>query len=104
MVGDTVVKHLNIVATLACCVAAAILTTHPARANQIAGQVVTGYVTAVGGDSITINGQTYNIDPGSPAADEVGSISPGQRVDIQLDGPASSPDSEVTNVAVHEGQ
>lgn len=84
--------------------AAAVLTAGTAHANQLAGPVVTGYLTSVQGDSITVNGQTYTIAPGSPAADELSALSPGQRVDVQLNGPASAPDTEVTNVTVHAGQ
>lgn len=94
----------RIIPALAVAMAAAMLTASAAQANQLAGPVVTGYVTSIQGDSITVNGQTYTIAPGSPAADELSSLSPGQRVDVQLNGPASSPDTEVVNVASHEGQ
>ncbi len=89
---------------LAAAMAAAMLAAGAAPANQLAGPVVTGYLTSIQGDSITVNGQTYTVAPGSPAADELRSLSPGQRVDVQLNGPASSPDTEVTNVTVHAGQ
>ena len=99
-------KRLEIVSALAAAVAAAILFTGAAQASQpVAGQLITGYVTAVqGSDAIVINGQTYTVVPGSAAQQELSSLSPGQRVDAQLNGPASSPDSEVINVAVHEGE
>ena len=98
-------RHIKLAAALAAGMAAAILGGNAARANQIPGQLITGYVTSIQGtDSITVDGQVYTIDPESPAADELSSLSPGQRVDVQLNGPASSPDSQVVNVAVHEGQ
>lgn len=99
-------KGLRIVPLLGAGVVAAILAAGGVRANQqVAGQVITGYVTtAPGTDSIVIDGQLYNVAPGSPAEEELSSLSAGQRVDAQLDGPASSPDSQVINVAVHEGQ
>lgn len=97
-------RVFKIVPALAAAMAAAILAAGAARANQLAGPIVTGYLTSIQGDSITVNGQTYGIAPGSPAADELSSLSPGQRVDVQLNGPASSPDTEVVNLALHEGQ
>lgn len=98
-------KYFRLASLLAASMTAAMLASGAARANQVPGPTVTGYVTSVQGtDSITVDGQTYTIAPGSPAADELSSISPGQRVDVQLDGPASSPDCEVVNVAVHEGE
>lgn len=98
-------RHIKLAAALAAGMAAAILGSDAARANQIPGQLITGYVTSIQGtDSITIDGQVYTIDPQSPAEDELSSLSPGQRVDVQLNGPASSPDSQVVNVAVHQGQ
>lgn len=89
---------------LAAGIAAAMLAAGAAQANQLAGPIVSGSLTAVQGDSITINGQTYTVAPGSPAEQELTTLSPGQQVDVQLNGPASSPDTEVVNVAVHEGQ
>lgn len=99
-------KRLKITAALAAGIAAAILSTGPAQASQpVAGALISGYVTAVqGSDAIVINGQTYAVAPGSAAQQELSSLSAGQRVDAQLNGPASSSDSEVINVAVHRGE
>lgn len=97
-------RILRIIPVLGAAMAAAILAAGPARANQLAGPVVTGYLTSIQGDSITVNGQTYNVAPGSPAAEELSSLTAGQRVDVQLNGPLSSPDTEVTSVTVHQGQ
>jgi hypothetical protein len=97
-------RTFRIAPMLAAAVAAVMLAAGAAQANQLAGPVVTGYLTSVQGDSITINGQTYTVAPGSPAADELSSLVAGQRVDVQLNGPASAPDTEVTNVTVHQGQ
>ncbi len=97
-------RIFRIIPVLAATMAAALLAAGTAQANQLAGPVVTGTLTSIQGDSITVNGQTYTIAPGSPAADELSSLTTGQRVDVQLNGPASSPDTEVTNVTVHEGQ
>jgi hypothetical protein len=94
----------KIIPALAAAMAAAMLAAGAAQANQLAGPIVTGYLTSIQGDSITVNGQTYTVAPGSPAAEELSSLSPGQRVDVQLNGPASSPDTEVVNLALHEGQ
>lgn len=99
-------KRLEIISALAAGVAAVILASGRVQASQpVPGQLITGYVTAVqGSDTIVINGQTYAVAPGSAAQQELSLLSPGQRVDAQLNGPASSPDSEVINVAVHEGE
>lgn len=98
-------RPIKIASALAWGMAAALLSSGAVRANQQApGQIVSGYVTAVGGGSITVGGQSYSIEPGSPADDEQSSVTPGQRVDVQLNGPASSPDAQVINIAVHEGE
>ena len=97
-------RTFRIIPVLAATMAAALLAAGIAQANQLAGPVVTGTLTSIQGNSITVNGQTYTIAPGSPAADELSSLTTGQRVDVQLNGPAASPDTEVTNVTVHEGQ
>jgi len=97
-------RIFRIIPVLAATMAVAILAAGPARANQLAGPVVTGTLTSIQGDSITVDGQTYSIAPGSPAADELSSLATGQRVDLQLNGPADAPDTEVTNVTVHQGQ
>jgi hypothetical protein len=93
----------RIIPALAAGIVTAMLAAGTAHANQLAGPIVTGYLTSVQGDSITINGQTYTVAPGSPAADELSSLSPGQRVDVQLNGPAAEPGTEVINVALHQG-
>ena len=97
-------RIFRITRVLTAAMAVAVLAAGAAGANQLAGPVVTGYLTSIQRDSITVNGQTYSIAPGSPAADELSSLAAGQVVDVQLNGPASSPDTQVTNVAVHEGQ
>lgn len=94
----------RIIPALAAAMAAAMLAMGAVQANQLAGPLVTGYLTSIQGDSITVNGQTYTVAPGSPAEEELGSLSTGQQVDVQLNGPASSPDTEVVNVVVHQGQ
>jgi len=94
----------RIIPALAAGVAAAMLAVGAVQANQLAGPIVTGTLTSVQGDSVTVNGQTYTVAPGSPADEELSSLSTGQQVDVQLNGPASSPDTEVVNVVVHQGQ
>jgi hypothetical protein len=97
-------SYIKLVAILAFGTAVAVLSPEGARANQLAGPVVTGTVTAIQGtDSITIGGQTYTVAPGSPAAQELGSLSPGEQVDAVLNGPASSSASQVVSVVVHKG-
>jgi hypothetical protein len=70
-----------------------------ARANKPVYNV-SGAVTAVPiGHSITVNGHTYRIEPGSPAARQVNDIIRGERVQVMLDGPAGAKSSEA--VAIH---
>lgn len=60
-----------------------------ALANKIIFNV-SGEVTAVPiGHSITVNGRTYRIEPGSPAERQVNDIIRGERVQVILDGPAA---------------
>jgi hypothetical protein len=69
-----------------------------ALASRIPGDVILGPVTSVTSQSVTIQGQEYHIRQGTPAAAAVSHISPGQSVEVHLDGPASSSHSEVINV------
>ena len=71
----------------------------PAAVNQVPGDLVSGQVTAVSGNStININGKAYHIKSGSPAADAARTIAAGQVVDAQLNGPANSSATEVINL------
>jgi hypothetical protein len=71
-----------------------------ALASRIPGDVITGPVTAVTRESVTIEGHQYHIRQGSPAASVVPHVTPGQSVEVHLDGPASSSRSEVIHVVV----
>jgi hypothetical protein len=72
------------------------------RANQLPGEVVTGVVTAVSSDSsISIDGKSYRIKSGSPAASAARTIAKGQTIEAQLNGAANSAASEVINLIPH---
>ena len=74
-------------------------------ANTVAGDIITGNVTAVNGhQSLNIQGQVYRLKDGSPAVAAAAHLAPGQAVTVQLDGPASSPSSQVINVVPHAGR
>jgi riboflavin synthase alpha subunit len=76
-----------------------------ALGNKVPGDVVTGPVTSVSGvQSISIQGHKYGIKVGSPAVSAAANLAPGQVVEVQLDGPASSPSSHVINVVTHTGR
>jgi len=76
----------------------------PALAARVQSVMVTGHVTAVSGaDSVTIDGRTYQIAPGSPAVSTVAQVQPGELVDATLDGPAASASSQVVTIAPHQG-
>jgi hypothetical protein len=82
-------------------ISAVLILSGPALANQLPGDLLTGQVNAVAGDSsIKVDGKTYRIKSGSPAAQAVRNVSPGQVVDVQLNGPANSSATEVVNVVV----
>ena len=92
-------------AALAASVSLAVLTAMSAHANQIPGELVTGPVTSISGTEwINVGGHNYRIKSGSAAAAAVASLSPGQLVDVQLNGPAAAAASEVINVVRHSGK
>ena len=82
--------------------AAAVLLAGPiagSLANQLPGDVVSGRVTSItGGSTINIDGKIYRIKSGSVAANAARTISAGQLVDAQLNGPANSSATEVINI------
>ncbi|HTV52556.1 MAG TPA: hypothetical protein VME21_15310 [Steroidobacteraceae bacterium] len=80
--------------------AGALLLSNPALPARIsARQMVSGTATTISAQSITIGGQQYMIRPGSPAAQQVASLTEGQTVEAVLDAPAG--DSNAHVVAVH---
>jgi hypothetical protein len=100
MVGGKTLKFVKHCAAMAAVFA---LSGH-AIGNQLPGELVSGQVNAVAGDSsIKVDGKIYRVKSGSPAAQVVRSIAPGQLVDVQLNGPANSSASEVVNVIVRGG-
>lgn len=81
------------------------LSATPVLSNQIPGPVITGQVSAVSnGDWITVDGKAYRIQAGSPAASAAPKFTQGQRVDLQLNGPANTAASAVVNIVAHSGQ
>ena len=74
-------------------------------ANTVPGDIITGSLTAVNGSqSLNIEGHTYRLKDGSPAFAAAAHLTPGQSVTVQLDGPASSPASQVINIVTHTGR
>jgi hypothetical protein len=85
--------------------AATVLGSASIEANTVLGDIVTGSLTAVNGrQSLNIEGRTYRLKDGSPASAAAAHLTPGQSVTVQLDGPASSPSSQVINVVTHTGR
>lgn len=74
-----------------------------AFAARVTNTTLTGSVTAVSGLSITINGRTYQVAPGSQAASVIAQVQPGENVDVRLDGPVNSPSTHIVNVSPHQG-
>ncbi len=65
---------------------------------------VTGQVTSVSSDAVTIGGHLYYVQQGSQAAAALQSLSPGQLVDVYLDGPAASAASHAVTILPHANQ
>lgn len=85
--------------------AAALLGAGTIKANTVPGDIVTGNLTAVNArQSLNIEGRTYRLKDGSPAFAAAAHLAPGQSVTVQLDGPASSPASQVINIVTHTGR
>jgi hypothetical protein len=98
---------LNAKHTLLAMLAAAgtVLGTGSIDANTVPGDVITGNLTAVNGTrSLNVDGHTYLLKDGSPAVSAAAHLMPGKSVTVQLDGPASSPSSQVVNVVTHAGR
>ena len=74
-----------------------------AAASTVPGEVVTGTVTAINGNVVTIQGKTYPIATSSAAYAAVAHFKPGQLVDVQLSGPAKSSTSQAINIVLHQG-
>ena len=75
-----------------------------AVASTVLGEVVTGTVTAINGNVVTIQGKTYPIAANSAAYAVVANFKPGQLVDVQLNGPAKSSTSQAINIVLHQGE
>jgi hypothetical protein len=104
MVGGSTLNGRKTFIALAAAAMAAVLGAGSAQANQIPGVLISGHITSItGSEWIKIDGKNYRIKSGSPAAAAVGKLTPGQMVDIQLNGPANTSMSEVINVLTHSG-
>jgi hypothetical protein len=101
MVGGTPLKLRNALFALLAS-GCALLGSGSASATIMGGDLVTGTITAVSGQAININGKTYPIAANSAAAGAAPKLSPGQVVEVQLDGPASSSGSRAVNIVIHK--
>ena len=72
-----------------------------AVATTVPGEIVTGQIVSINGNTINLGGQIYPIAAGSAAYAAVTTFKPGQIVDVQLDGPAKSSSSHVINITLH---
>ena len=85
--------------------AGTVLSAGSLEASTVSGDIITGSLTAVNGiQSLNIEGRTYRVKDGSPAVAAAAHLTPGQSVTVQLDGPASSPSSQVINIVPHAGR
>jgi len=74
-----------------------------AVASTTVGDLVTGTITAINGNMVTIDGHVYSIEAASPAYEASTKLKPGQVVDVQLDGPAKSSSSRAITITLHQG-
>ena len=74
-----------------------------AVASAILGDVITGTITAITVNMVNIQGRTYPIATGSAAYTAAQTLKPGQVVDVQLNGLATSSESQVINITLHSG-
>jgi len=65
------------------------------QASHVLGAHIAGTVTAVTPTSITIDGKTYQVLSGSPAAQALSQVRVGQSVSVALDGSASAASTHV---------
>jgi len=78
------------------------LGTGTSLASILAGFEVTGTITSVSGiSSVTIDGHLYIVRATSPAAQQLPQFTPGQVVDIYLDGPPTTSASQVIAINAH---
>lgn len=91
--------HLTWIAAAA--LAGTLLISGPAPAAQVAvQQMVMGEVTSVSASTITIDGRQFIVLAGSPAAQQLAQIAPGQKVQVVLDRPSTDPTAHVLAVSV----
>ena len=83
--------------------ASAVLGGGIAVASAILGDVITGPITAINVNTVTILGHAYPIATGSAAYAAAQKLQPGQVVDVQLNGSAKSSASQVINITLHAG-
>ena len=70
----------------------------PAQASHVVDTTVTGRVSEVrGSDALVVNGRTFRVLPGSPAAKTIGEVRSGMMVELVLNG---DPSKDATRVIV----
>ncbi len=64
---------------------------------------VTGTVDSIQGNQIVIDGHSYSVSVDGSALQDLQQVQPGQTVDVLLNGPANSAQTEVIAIHVHSG-
>ena len=83
--------------------AAGALLAPAAEASRMVDTTVTGRVTDVrGGDTIVLDGRSYRVLPGSPAARMLSQVHAGQVVELVLNGEPGKDATRVTVIHTHE--
>jgi hypothetical protein len=101
-VGDTALKARHALLGWLVCASVA-LGGGIAVASAILGDVISGTITAINVNMVSIQGRAYPIATGSAAYAAAQTLKPGQVVDVQLNGPAKSSESQVINITLHSG-
>jgi hypothetical protein len=76
----------------------------PAFSGRAPANVVTGTVSGVNGNQITVDGKSYSIKLDGAALRELQHVQVGQAVDLVLNGPPKAAASQVVGIHVHDSQ
>ena len=94
-------RRFAVLVTLA--LAAGTLAGSAAEASRPVVMPVTGRVSEVRGeDVIVVDGKSYRVLPGSPAAHAIARVHAGQVVDLVFNADASQASSRVISITLHE--
>ena len=93
----------RLAAVLMLALTAGALAAPAAEASRMVNTTVTGRVTEVrGGDTIVLDGKSYRVLAGSPAAQTLSHVHAGQIIELVLNGEPGKDATRVTVIHLHE--